>query len=215
MSDTSPTPKTPAPKTPNAKAARPPAAAKQAALPSPDTGAPPPPPPPPPPVPPARHVSPRVLRIALAVSVGLNLAVLGAVAGSFWHDSGMGGRGEMVRDLGFGPFGEALGQDDRRALREWLKGRAPELRSANSQRYADLAAVQAALRAQPFDPDALRAALGAMRGRMESQLALGHEALTDVILAMPDGERLALADRLERGMRRGGDGNRGDKQGGN
>ena len=215
MSDTSPTPKTPAPKTPKAKTARKPAAATQAALPSPETGAPPPPPPPPPPFPPARHVSARVLRIALAVSVGLNLSILGAVAGSFWHDGSAGGRGEMVRDLGFGPFGEALGQDDRRALREWLKARAPELRSANSQRYADLAAVQAALRAQPFDPDALRAALGAMRGRMESQLALGHEALTDVILAMPDGERLALADRLERGMRRGGDGNRGDKQGGN
>ncbi len=219
MSDTTPTPK-PAKAKPTRKSAAAPQTAAgdaQTAASSADLGAAPPVPPPPSPPAPAsaRHVSPRVLRIALAVSVGLNLAVLGVVAGSLWHDGNGGGRGQMVRDLGFGPFGEALGQDDRHALREWLKGRAPELRSANAQRYADLAAVQAALRAQPFDPDALRAALGAMRGRMESQLALGHEALTDVILAMPNGERLALADRLERGMRRGGEGNRGDKQGGN
>ena len=213
MTDTSPTPKTP-----KAKTARQPAAATQAGSPDLENGAPTPPAPPNPPAPPARHISPRVLRIALAVSVALNLAVLGGVAGSFLHKGGgMDGRGEMVRDLGFGPFGEALAPDDRRVLREWLKGRAPELRSANSQRYADLTAVQAALRAQPFDPAALRAAFEAMRGRMENQLALGHQALTEVILAMPDAQRLAFADRLERGMRRGreGDGKRGDKMGGN
>ena len=213
MTDTSPTPKAP-----KAKTARQPAAATQVGSPGLENGAPPPPAPPTPPSLPMRHVTPRALRIALAVSVALNLAILGAVAGSFLHEGGgMGGRGEMVRDLGFGPFGEALAPDDRRVLREWLKGRAPELRSANSQRYADLTAVQTALRAQPFDPAALRAAFEAMRGRMENQLALGHQALTEVILAMPDAQRLALADRLERGMRRGGeaDGNRGNNTGGN
>ena len=202
----------PTPKTPKAKAAR------QTAAQSLDNTATPPPAPPAPPNPPVRHASPRVMRIALAVSVALNLAILGAVAGSFLHErGGMGGRGEMGRDLGFGPFGEALAPDDRRVLRDWLKARAPELRSANSQRYADLTAVQAALRAQPFDPAALRAAFEAMRGRMEVQLALGHQALTEVILAMPDAQRLALADRLERGMQRGreGDGKGGEKTGGN
>lgn len=186
---------TPTPKTPKRRTA---AAAKA------ETIAPPPPPPPPPVPPTTRHVSPRALRIALAISVALNLAVLGVVAGAALHEGGMGGRGEMVRDLGFGPFGEALAPNDRRALRDWLKERAPELRAANTQRRADMIAVQAALRAQPFVPDDLRAALSAMRGRMEGQLALGHEALTAVILAMPDDERLALADRLERGLRRGG-----------
>ncbi len=209
MSDTTPTPK-PAKAKPTRKSAAAPQTAAgdaQTAASSADLGAAPPVPPPPSPPAPAsaRHVSPRVLRIALAVSVGLNLAVLGVVAGSLWHDGNGGGRGQMVRDLGFGPFAEALASDDRRALRDWLKARAPELRSANLQRYADLAAVQDALRAQPFDPAALRAAFEAMRGRMEGQLALGHQALTEVILAMPDAERLALADRLERGMRRGHD----------
>ena len=217
MTDISPTPKTP-----KAKAARQTDAASQTAAPSLNNTATPPPAPPAPPNPPpnplARHVSLRVMRIALAVSVALNLAILGVVAGSFLHQGGgMGGRGEMGRDLGFGPFGEALAPDDRRVLRDWLKARAPELRTANSQRYADLTAVQAALRAQPFDPAALRAAFEAMRGRMEDQLALGHQALTEVILAMPDAQRLALADRLERGMQRGreGGGKGGEKAGGN
>lgn len=199
MSDTSSTPKTPKRRAATA------AQVDRAEL---------PPPPPPPPTPPQRLVSPRALRIALAVSVAVNLAVLGAVAGSFWHKGGMDERGAMTRDLGFGPFGEALAPEDRRALREWLKDRAPELREANTQRRADVAAVQSALRAQPFSPEALRSALNSMRGRMEGQLALGHEALTAVILAMPDAERLALADRLDRGLRQGGkDGPDGRKDG--
>jgi uncharacterized membrane protein len=165
----------------------------------------PPPTPQAPPAAPKPHVSPRALRIALGISVALNLLVLGAVGGSLFHDGGAAMRGEMTRDLGFGPFGEALSPQDRRALRERLKARAPELRSANAQRRNDVTAVQLALRAQPFDAAALEMALDAMRARMEGQLALGHLALTEVILAMPDGERVALADRLDRGLRRGGE----------
>lgn len=185
-------------------------AAKQSAS---QTPAPPPPPilPPEPPEA-ARPASHRLLRAALAVSVALNLLVAGVVVGGLFYRGEGGGRAEMTRDLGFGPFGEALTPKDRRALREWLKTRAPELRSANMQRRADMVALQAALRAQPFDAAGLRAALSAMRARMEGQLALGHAALSKVILGMPEAERRAFADRLERGIRRGADdpGRKGD-----
>ncbi len=166
----------------------------------------PPPPPPPPPLAGPRQLPLRSLQLALAVSVALNLLVAGVAVGSLFHNGGMDGRAEMSRDLGFGPFGEALAPNDRRALRDYLQQKSPQLRGANKQRYADLAALQAALRAQPFDPAALTSALDGMRGRMEGQLKLGHEALAAVILRMPDQERLAMADRLERGMRRGGPG---------
>lgn len=201
MTATTPTPKTPKR---TGKAATPPLLGNDQA------GGAMPPPPPPPPIPPAgaggdRHVSPRLLRVALAVSVALNLLVAGIVAGAVFHKSGQGGSGAMTRDLGFGPFTEALAPEDRRALRQWLQQRAPQLRSANAQRRADIIALQSALRADPFVPQDLTRALEAMRGRLQTQLDLGHQALAEVIMAMPPAERMALADRLSRGLRRGDD----------
>ncbi len=172
---------------------------------------PPPPSPPPQPLMPApRHVSPRVLRVVLGVSVALNLLVAGLVMGSFYKMGGPGGRMEMSRDLAFGPFTEALEHTDRQALRSYLQDRAPELRSANAQRRRDIAAVQAALRSQPFDPAAFTTAVSQMRGRLEDQLGLGFDGLTAVVLQMPEAQRIALADRLDRGLRRGGPDQGGD-----
>lgn len=159
---------------------------------------------PPPPVAGKPHISPRVLRVALGISVALNLLVAGVAMGSLFHASGRDGRAEMTRDLAFGPFAESLRPEDRRALRDYLQARAPELRSAMGQRGRDIAAVQAALRAAPFDPAAFTAAIDAMRSRLEGQLTLGFDGLKEVVMTMPEAERRALADRLDRGLRRGG-----------
>lgn len=159
------------------------------------------------------HVSPRMLRLALGISVALNLLVAGVGLGSLFHAGGRDGRPEMTRDLAFGPFAESLRPEERRALRDYLQARAPELRSAASQRGRDITAVQAALRAAPFDPAAFTAAIDAMRGRLEGQLTLGFDGLKEVVMTMPEAERRALADRLDRGLRRDGpDGGRMDNE---
>ena len=82
---------------------------------------PPPPVPPVPPVPPA--ASGKGLRIALGISVALNLLVVGLVAGALLRDGDP--RARMVRDLDFGPFTEALSPRDREALRRSFVERAP------------------------------------------------------------------------------------------
>ncbi len=147
-----------------------------------------------------RLIWPRFLRGALVISLTLNFLVIGIVIGTIYHKNSPSSRAEMTRDLGFGPFAEALSPDDRRALRNWLHQRAPQLRSANAQRKRDMVALQGALRADPFLAQNLTAALQTMRQRLEGQLALGHEALIEVILTMSAAERQALADRLDRGM---------------
>ena len=77
----------------------------------------------------------RGLRIALAVSVALNLAVAGMFAGSLLKDHEDGGpRG--VREIGFGPFSEALSREDRRALRANLMAKMPEMRLARREARA-------------------------------------------------------------------------------
>lgn len=152
-----------------------------------------------PPAPPAR--SSRGLRIALAVSVTLNLVIAGLVGGAILRD-GPPGRMPRDRDLAFGPFAEALRPEDRRELRRALLDRAPDLREARRLMRGDAEALLAALRADPFDPAALDAAMATMRGRLEAQLALGGEALRGLLLGMEPAERLAFADRLEKSLRR-------------
>ncbi len=145
--------------------------------------------------------SSKVLRIALAVSVAINLAVVGVVAGTMLNHRGDGGRMEMGRELGFGPFSEALGREDRRALRNALLAKVPELRDNKRQRGQDAQALLAALRADPFVPDTLSALMERQHHRMEIQLQLGQELLRDLLIAMTPEARTAFADRLEQRLR--------------
>lgn len=161
------------------------------------------------------HIEPkqdRRLRIALAVSVGLNLLVAGLAIGAAFH--GGPDRDKMSRDLGFGPFSEALDMNQRRALRDSLIEKSPEIRSAMQQRRADLSQLLAALRAEPFDVSRMQSALETMRQRLTTQLTLGQNALADVLIKMPTEQRLEFADRLERGQRRGGKDRAGHNTGG-
>ena len=145
------------------------------------------------------------LRIALALSVAVNLAVLGLVAGAFLRD-GPGMRSAMVRDLGFGPYTEALSPDDRAALRRALFEKAPDIRENRRMMRDDTEALLVLLRAETFDAQAFRDRMEAQHARMETQLRLGQDLLQAFIIAMPDDDRRAFADRLERGLRHHKDG---------
>jgi uncharacterized membrane protein len=141
------------------------------------------------------------LRIALAVSVAINLAVAGLVAGAAFKHGGDGGRMEAGRELGFGPFSEALNRDDRRALRDAFIAKAPELRDTKRQRRDDTQALLAALRAEPFAPDALAQIMERQHQRLAGQLQLGQDLLRDFLVAMTPEARAAFADRLEERLR--------------
>lgn len=140
------------------------------------------------------------LRVALALSVAVNLAILGLVAGVLLRD-GPGMRGAMVRDLGFGPYTEALRPEDRKELRRALFEKAPEIRETRRLMREDMQALLGLLRAEPFDGEAFHARMEAQQDRMEHQLELGQDLLQDFIAAMPPAERRAFADRLEAGLR--------------
>ena len=156
-------------------------------------------PPPMPPAPTPVSGGQRWLKIALAVSVALNLSVAGLGAGAWLRDGP--GHG-MPRDLSFGPFTEALRDSDRRELRRTLGERAHGFREARQEMQADLEALLATLRAEPFDPAAAEAALTTIATRTTDRLDLGRKLIAERILAMSDAERKAFADRLERGLKR-------------
>lgn len=143
----------------------------------------------------------RWLKLALGLSLAVNLAVAGLVGGAVLRGGPL--RDQMVRDVGFGPYAEALSPEDRQALRRAFLARQPDLRDLRQSMRQDMQAVVQALRAQPFDAAALESALVAQASRLQSQVQLGQSLLLERLSSMPEADRLAFAHRLESMTRRG------------
>ncbi len=134
----------------------------------------------------------RLWQIVLVCSLALNLAVAGVVVGVV--ASGRIGDGPPRSfDLGVGPVARALAPQERRAV-----GRS--LRQDRALRDVDMRArvdrMIAVLRADPFEPDDLRAVLAAQSAEMSQVQARAQDALLVVIAAMTPERRAAFAQDL-------------------
>lgn len=132
------------------------------------------------------------IRIVLILSLGLNLAVVGAVGamalrhGKPMHDGGYGG-----------PLTRALESEDRRAIGKSLRARFPRNDAAKLQEQAaQEAALLAALRAVPFDPAPVARLMGERQQRVSERVELGQAMLLERLTAMSEARRAAYADRL-------------------
>ncbi|MGA0540925.1 periplasmic heavy metal sensor [Neotabrizicola sp. VNH66] len=140
------------------------------------------------------------VKALLAVSLALNLAVGGVVAGSYLRN---GGPPRAERDIGLGPLAEALTREDWKALRGAFLDRHPDLKKGPEVLRADFDAVLAALRAEPFDPAAVDAALLTVKLRNEARLNSAREVIADYIKGLTPEARAVIADRLEKVLARG------------
>ena len=131
------------------------------------------------------RASVRGIKIALAVSVALNLAVAGLVSGFVWHGGPAGHGDMMVRDIGFGPFDEALLPEDRDALRKAIRARFGDIRAARRQTMEDAQAILAAMKAEPFDATTLSAALDLQAEHLGDRLEFGSAIRERVIERTP------------------------------
>jgi uncharacterized membrane protein len=140
----------------------------------------------------------RIWRTVLVISLALNLAVAGIIGGAMVSGR-FGDRPAARIDFGVGPVARALTEVERRAI-----GR--ELRADRSLRGHDfrgqMAAVAAALRADPYDPAATRALLEDQAARLSQLQARARMAVLDRIAEMPPDRRRAFADRLEQELMR-------------
>ena len=143
------------------------------------------------------------IKILLALSLALNLAVIGFVAGSALKGGRMSDRAEQ-KDMSFGPFSAALSREDRRALRMAFLEKAPDLRDNREAAKADFTAVVQSLLRTPFDADAFRLVLSAVETRNAARLSLGRSLIEKRILEMSDADRLAFAQRLQAGLAKKG-----------
>ncbi len=144
----------------------------------------------------------RWMRLALILSLAVNLAIAGLVAGAMFHKGGSMHARMPTRDVGFGPFTEALSKDDRTALRRAFIAASPDLRDGQLARRANVAEVLALLRVSPFDASALQDAFDQQSERTAERLKLGQDLIFDLIVGMSDDARLAFSDRLEQSLSR-------------
>ncbi len=135
------------------------------------------------------------LRIVFGVSVALNLAVAGLVAGAFLRPDKREA-GHRPPPIGAVLYRE-LSKEDRRVLRKAATG-SHEERAARRGEDAD--ALADALRSVPFDAARVDALLDQHGEQIEDfQRSVGKLWL-DRVVKMSDDERAEYADRLHRAM---------------
>lgn len=147
------------------------------------------------------------VKILLALSLALNLAILGLVGGAVLGNGANSrdhGDSPALRTLGLGPFTLALPREDRAELRARIAENSGPLRDDRQAIGDALRQVQAALRVDPFDRSAAEVALAQSRDRLLSLQRAGHMALLDQIDAMSAADRADLAASMDRVMRRFG-----------
>ncbi|MFU1479406.1 periplasmic heavy metal sensor [Roseovarius sp. C7] len=138
----------------------------------------------------------RMLGLLLTVSLAVNLLVAGAVGTALWMHDGPGRGHKGHSGLG-GPLTRALAPEDRRALGEALREARRGSGSSREDRAASYETILSALRAQPFDAEALGAAMNAHRQMFEADIATGQALLVGHLAKMSDDERADFADRVE------------------
>lgn len=138
----------------------------------------------------------RWLRLALFVSLAINLAVFGAVAGRFLGD-GPSMRAPRATDGAVIPYTRALSNDQRRALGRTLRDEVSKRHGKNPRLFSDYREVLDVLRADPFDQGALEQMLTAQGQRADTRRAAGQAVLTSFLAELSPEERRAYADRLE------------------
>lgn len=137
----------------------------------------------------------RLWRVVFAVSLALNVAVVGLVVGVGMRDK-VGGQSPRGFDLALGPIGQALRPEDRRAIGQALR-KNPTLRNGGRAAMQDhLDAFTEALSAQPFSEAALTEVMEGATGRVLAIQDAARTALVARVAQMTDAERLALAERV-------------------
>ncbi|WP_417269462.1 periplasmic heavy metal sensor [Celeribacter sp.] len=148
-------------------------------------------------------------RVVLVVSLALNLAVVGMVAGAaLRRDDGARGDGERVRvmqtrDFGFGPYVGAFEGKDKRELGRAFMEKAGGRVEARKRVEAQFNAVMAALRAEPFDPSAFEAVIVEQQADLAARQEIGARLLAQKVANMTHDERAAYAKRLDEMVKRG------------
>ncbi|MCV6598268.1 MAG: periplasmic heavy metal sensor [Mangrovicoccus sp.] len=148
-------------------------------------------------------------RVLVALSLALNVLVLGAALGLFL--SGGPERGERpgaeLRAAGRLPTAMMLPQDARQDLRARLRDGPADFAQSRGEERDLLRQIDRVLRADPLDRDALTGLFETRRALRQTRAEAVDQALIETLAAMPQAQREAFADRMaKRKLRKEGRG---------
>ncbi|SFB08214.1 Heavy-metal resistance [Poseidonocella pacifica] len=132
-------------------------------------------------------------RKALLASVAINLLVLGLVLGMVWRFGGPERDDRRPPSVSGALYTRALAPEVRKDLHERMRARV----GTGEDRFEGYAEMIEALRAEPFDPEAIRTLLTEQSLDAEARMAEGRQVLADYLATAPAEARTAFADRLE------------------
>lgn len=146
----------------------------------------------------------RGLKWALALSLALNLLILGFVGGAAWRFAGPG-----AGDRRWAPapvisgilYVRALPREAQRELGREVRKQTADLPNRRERRAA-FRQMLTLLRAQDFDAEAARAILSQQAAEASRVQAVAQDGWLDIVMGMSVAERAEVADRLERGLKR-------------
>lgn len=135
---------------------------------------------------------PRWMKLALVVSLMLNVAIIGVVAGFNMKDKGAGSGNRQVDWI------LKLVPDERRDdTKAHFAEVRDELRGIRAERFEMLDRVVAVMRTEPFEADTFSAVLAERRSNGQASRAIVHERLSILLTEFTPAERAIFADRLE------------------
>lgn len=137
----------------------------------------------------------RLWQVIFALSLAMNVAVVGVVVGLGAREKG---RGMSPRgfDMALGPIGRALDHEDRRAIGDMLRND-PALRGGGREQSREIIdSFVEVLRSSPFVEDDLAAVVVSANSRADRVQDAARAALVKRISDMTDADRAALADRI-------------------
>jgi len=151
---------------------------------------------------------PRWVKVVLALSLALNLAIAGAVAGFFLRDGPMR---DSRTAMGYAaPYIIALPREARRGVFQTI--RSDDALPKRKDRRAQYAEMLAALRSDPFDGDAVRTILTRQWQSVGDIQDVAQSAWLAAVSGMSTDERAAYVEKVEEVLRRGPRGKKGDRK---
>jgi len=136
------------------------------------------------------------LTIALVISLGANLLLVGFMLGSKFR----GPPSSMMMNPMFGlmRYADTLPEERRAELLKSMRSFRPE-----RARFRQMRELQDNLRneirSDPLDPVALKAALSALHNQMQAHQSASHDAFVRLMQSLTPAERAALDDQMQRG----------------
>lgn len=144
----------------------------------------------------------RWLRIALIASLAVNLLLMGAI-GTRWvgHERGHWHQraGEARRlPIGLNLYARAMDDEARAALEAAVEAQRDTFAARRAGVRGQMDGLVTTIVADPFEPQAMAAALAAQRAAMGDYIGHAHRLLIEQVSAMDAGERQAFAEGLRR-----------------